>query len=97
MVVRGPRTAPPAHPAGALRWYEALVPLFRLERLLPWRIGQSLIAIAECTVTKRCSRTSWCCPWCPGLQRSRDDRGRAAPAAAGPLRLEVIAVDDAST
>jgi len=31
----------------ALRWYEALVPLFRLERLLPWRIGQSLIAIGE--------------------------------------------------
>src|SRR5882672_10098904 len=28
-------------PTGALRWYEALVPLFRLERLLPWRIGQS--------------------------------------------------------
>src|SRR5213079_458222 len=34
-------------PTGALRWYEALVPLFRLERLLPWRIGQSLIAIGE--------------------------------------------------
>lgn len=34
-------------PAGALRCYEALVPLFRLERLLPRRIGQSLIAIAE--------------------------------------------------
>jgi SAM-dependent methyltransferase len=34
-------------PVGALRWYEALVPLFRLERLLPWRIGQSLIAIGE--------------------------------------------------
>jgi SAM-dependent methyltransferase len=34
-------------PSGALRWYEALVPLFRLERLLPWRIGQSLIAIGE--------------------------------------------------
>jgi SAM-dependent methyltransferase len=34
-------------PAGALRCYEALVPVFRLERLLPWRIGQSLIAIAE--------------------------------------------------
>src|SRR5260370_1401748 len=31
----------------ALRWYELLVPLFRLERLLPWRIGQSLIAIGE--------------------------------------------------
>ncbi len=34
-------------PTGALRWYEALVPLFRLERLLPWRFGQSLIAIGE--------------------------------------------------
>ncbi len=34
-------------PAGALRWYDALVPLFRLERLLPWRVGQSLIAIGE--------------------------------------------------
>jgi SAM-dependent methyltransferase len=34
-------------PTGALRWYEALVPLFRLERLLPWRIGQSLIAVGE--------------------------------------------------
>lgn len=34
-------------PAGALRCYDALVPLFRLESLLPWRIGQSLIAIGE--------------------------------------------------
>lgn len=34
-------------PADALRWYDALVPLFRLERWLPWRIGQSLIAIGE--------------------------------------------------
>lgn len=34
-------------PAGSLRWYDALVPLFRLERLLPWRVGQSLIAIGE--------------------------------------------------
>lgn len=34
-------------PLGALRWYEALVPLFRLERLLPGRVGQSLIAIGE--------------------------------------------------
>jgi len=32
-------------PAGSLRLYDALVPLFRLERLLPWRVGQSLIAI----------------------------------------------------
>jgi hypothetical protein len=32
-------------PAASLRAYDALVPLFRLERLLPWRIGQSLIAI----------------------------------------------------
>jgi len=36
-------------PAASLRWYDALVPLFRLERLLPWRIGQSLIAIGEAT------------------------------------------------
>ncbi len=34
-------------PAVSLRWYDALVPLFRLERFLPWRIGQSLIAIGE--------------------------------------------------
>jgi SAM-dependent methyltransferase len=32
-------------PAGSLRIYDALVPLFRLERHLPWRTGQSLIAI----------------------------------------------------
>ena len=34
-------------PTGALRWYEAMVPLFRLERWLPWRVGQSLIAIGQ--------------------------------------------------
>jgi 2-polyprenyl-3-methyl-5-hydroxy-6-metoxy-1,4-benzoquinol methylase len=34
-------------PAGSLKVYDALVPLFRLERLLPWRVGQSLIAIGE--------------------------------------------------
>ena len=34
-------------PAGSLKLYDALVPLFRLERFLPWRIGQSLIAIGE--------------------------------------------------
>lgn len=34
-------------PAASLRWFDALVPLFRLERYLPWRIGQSLIAIGE--------------------------------------------------
>lgn len=34
-------------PAGSLRLYDALVPLFKLERLLPWRVGQSLIAIGE--------------------------------------------------
>ena len=34
-------------PTGSLRVYDALVPLFRLERLLPWRVGQSLIAIGE--------------------------------------------------
>ena len=34
-------------PTVSLRWYDALVPLFRLERLLPWRVGQSLIAVGE--------------------------------------------------
>jgi SAM-dependent methyltransferase len=34
-------------PQASLRVYDALVPLFRLERLLPWRVGQSLIAIGE--------------------------------------------------
>ncbi len=34
-------------PSGSLRLYDALVPLFRLERLIPWRVGQSLIAIGE--------------------------------------------------
>lgn len=32
-------------PSGSLRLYDRLVPLFRLERYLPWRVGQSLIAI----------------------------------------------------
>lgn len=32
-------------PSASLRAYDALVPVFRLERFLPWRIGQSLIAI----------------------------------------------------
>ena len=34
-------------PATSLKLYDALVPLFRLEQLLPWRVGQSLIAIGE--------------------------------------------------
>ena len=34
-------------PAGSLRWYDALVPVFRLETLLPWRVGQSLIAVGD--------------------------------------------------
>jgi SAM-dependent methyltransferase len=34
-------------PSGSLKLYDALVPLFRLERLLPWRLGQSLIAVGE--------------------------------------------------
>lgn len=34
-------------PTASLRWYDALVPLFRLERFLPWRVGQSLIAVGE--------------------------------------------------
>ena len=37
----------PMIPPGSLKLYDALVPLFRLERLLPWRVGQSLIAIGE--------------------------------------------------
>jgi SAM-dependent methyltransferase len=37
----------PMIPTASLQLYDALVPLFRLERLLPWRIGQSLIAIGE--------------------------------------------------
>ena len=37
----------PMIPTGSLKLYDALVPLFRLERLLPWRVGQSLIAIGE--------------------------------------------------
>lgn len=36
-------------PTGSLRLYNGLVPLFRLERLLPWRLGQSLIAIGART------------------------------------------------
>jgi SAM-dependent methyltransferase len=32
-------------PRGSLKVYDALVPLFRLERFLPWRVGQSLIAV----------------------------------------------------
>jgi len=34
-------------PRLSLRIYDTLVPLFRLERFLPWRIGQSLIAVGE--------------------------------------------------
>jgi SAM-dependent methyltransferase len=34
-------------PTGSLRWYDALVPVFRLERFVPWRVGQSLIAVGE--------------------------------------------------
>jgi len=34
-------------PTGALQAYDRLVPLFRCERLLPWRLGQSLIAIGQ--------------------------------------------------
>ena len=34
-------------PAASLKLYDALVPLFRLERLIPWRVGQSIIAIGE--------------------------------------------------
>lgn len=34
-------------PAGALSLYDKFVPLFKLERLIPWRIGQSLIVVGE--------------------------------------------------
>ncbi len=34
-------------PAGSLALYDRLVPLFRCERFLPLRVGQSLIAIGE--------------------------------------------------
>jgi len=34
-------------PTGSLGLFDALVPLFRLERLLSWRVGQSLIAIGD--------------------------------------------------
>ena len=34
-------------PTGSLALYDKLVPLFRLERFLPFRVGQSLIAIGE--------------------------------------------------
>ena len=34
-------------PSASLRLYDLLVPLFRLERWLPWRVGQSLIAVGE--------------------------------------------------
>ena len=34
-------------PAGSLKLYDTLVPFFRLERLIPWRVGQSLIAVGE--------------------------------------------------
>jgi SAM-dependent methyltransferase len=34
-------------PSGALHAYDRLVPIFRCERLLPWRLGQSLIAIGQ--------------------------------------------------
>jgi SAM-dependent methyltransferase len=34
-------------PAASVSWYDALVPLFRLERFLPWRPGQSLIGVGE--------------------------------------------------
>lgn len=34
-------------PQGSLRLYDALVPLFKLERFVPWRLGQSLIAIGR--------------------------------------------------
>jgi len=34
-------------PKGPLKIFDLLVPIFRLERLIPWRVGLSLIAIGE--------------------------------------------------
>jgi SAM-dependent methyltransferase len=34
-------------PTSSLALYDALVPLFRLERHLPWRVGQSLIVVGD--------------------------------------------------
>ncbi len=34
-------------PAASLNVFERMIPLFRLEKFMPWRIGQSLIAVAE--------------------------------------------------
>jgi len=86
-------------PTGALRWYEALVPLFRLERLLPWRIGQSLIAIGEVPLDVATS-TDRRCPAVgrgAGVQRAATIEAALRQLKQVPLRLEVIAVDDAST
>src|SRR6266550_2310608 len=64
-------------PSGALRWYDALVPLFRLERLLPWRVGQSLVV--------------------PAYNEAATIEAALRRLKQVPLRLEVIAVNDAST
>src|SRR5256885_3327650 len=77
-------------PTGALRWYEALVPLFRLERLLPWRIGQSLIAIGEVgggrhpapPATTCCCRSS-----CPRTTRPRRSKPRCVSSGRARRRL----------
>lgn len=37
-------------PSGSLALYDRMVPLFRMERFLPWRVGQSLVAIGEVPV-----------------------------------------------
>lgn len=34
-------------PSGPLKLFEKMIPLFRWELLLPWRVGQSLIAVGE--------------------------------------------------
>ena len=34
-------------PAQSLTVYDKLVPLFRLERMVPWRIGQSIIVVGR--------------------------------------------------
>lgn len=34
-------------PVSVLKLYDSLVPVFRQERLIPWRVGQSVIAVGE--------------------------------------------------
>jgi len=49
-------------PVASLRLYDLLVPLFRLERWLPWRVGQMLITIREREACLRRGRQTSCSP-----------------------------------